>query len=1120
MTREGFDAATWKAKREELIGILRADTTQGISRWLDTFAESAIARDVAACNFLVNNSFPLPNDITAVVEKYLRPGVVAWAGGRNAEAARLLSADVPLVEFITARVTAESPEREDEDGEQAAAYALKGAWLEATGRAGEAAAATFEAGSRYGWQGEAKLKVAIDLLTRAIELDPSSVLAYWHLAEAWRVRSFAPEPPYAQRDPLERSLAVWNAGAARQLPDASTSWPYLTRALICEQQARLDDDNRIALWWQAICYLERAILLDPTDSGRWAALGRLHRLLENNSCALYVTAEAVKRDPKEPSALEERAAILADTGRFDEAAQVLEQRLELDGENAWARGVKAYILANRKDYRAALNLIDQVIALEPNSIWNLDLRALCCWMLGERAQARASYERIWAIQSTTSNLASEDRRACAYAAYQLGKVDEAIAVLEKLSGDLRARGDVRRTLGLCQFVKGNVVRAEELLLSGVACAQIHELDAFLAMELADLEARSRDWRRIPRAVTAFNRVKKTTVALVAGLSRSAAEDLRMLAAAEFTTVLQVLPEDDASAMKLGAEAGLARLKLDQQQWKDAAEAYRELHKRRGQSMPEAAVGIERSLEGLHAEARGKAAASDFAAATASFRQLLELQPALSTGNQLSLVHEELGDTLWQAGDSAALDHFQQALALAPAGEDATRLGRLHARVALALQQQGDMAAARTNYLEALQRQREAKSTEAGEALSNACRPLIHNVEHFWAVDALWGTLGADPSIPDLHRDFDIARSGALAYLDDLFGLSKHADASLAVAFVPPISLEVGSGLIPLVDPKYDSGKFIFEDIPAMRNGIESSTGVRMPGINVRGDANSSDRYAILLDEVPVASGAVRVGSKYSLASASDLTAAGILGNDAIESPDPVSGHSGHWCSPGHADALIKRGVPVLTETQFVLAHVDLVLRQHLDAFFGVQELQSLLIELRKKGSVAPELASALANETFCVFFARILRALVREQVPITEWRQVFETAQQLRTRSVEEAVSQIRLTMRDKLAGNQGNVEYLEVPAAWLDLIRSDRGVFDISSVNAHGLLVETRRLLEKRTGPVALVVAPGARFRSFVRRLTEFEFPAVAVLSRDELLRQEGLDSADDPAHLESTSL
>jgi tetratricopeptide (TPR) repeat protein len=1118
MTAGNLDANAWKLKRDELMAALREDAAKGVTVWFEALTESILGRDLATCDRLVNESLPLPSDIKLLIKRSLHPGVGAWRGERTAEAAKLLSAGAPRAEQIIGKAFTESPEHEDEDGKQAAAYVLKAAWLEAAGRAREAAGATLEAGKRYSWQGEANQQIAIDLLTRAIELDADLVATYWQLADAWRVRSITQQPPYAAREPLDLSLAVWNAGAARHLPDASTSWAYVTRALICEQQARLDDDRRIALWWEAICYLERAILLDDSDSMRWTALGRLHSLLENQSCALYATAEAVKRDPKDPSALEERGTILANTGGFDEAAQVIEQRLAQDHENAWARSVKAFVLASQKDYRAALDLIDQVIALEPDSIWNLDLRAFCSWMLGERAQALATYERIWAIQSTTPNLASDDRPTCAYAAYKLGRVDEAITQLEKLSDDRLARGDVRRTLGLCHFIKGNIVRAEEWLLSGIARARVDELDAFLAMDLTDLEAQSRAWRRVPGAVAAFDRVKKTTTALVAGLSRSAAEDLRTLATAELSTVLQILPDEEASVTKLGAEAGLARLKLEQQRWKDAAEAYRELQ-RPDQSMPEAAVGIERSLEGLRAEARGKSAAGDFALATASFRQLLELQTELSRGDQLSLVHEELGDTLWRAGDSAALEHFQQALDLVPSGESAARLGQLHARLALASQQRGDMAAARTNYLEALERQREAKSPAPGRALCEACRPLIHNVEHFWAVDATWGRLATDTAISDLvRRDFEVARASALTYLDDLFGLSKPADALLTVPFVKPISLQVGSGLVPLMDPKSDGGKFIFEDIPAMRNAIESSTGVHMPGINVREDASSSDRYVVELDEVPAASGVVCVGSKYSMASRPNLAAAGVFDEDLVESMDPVSGLSGYWCSPAHADALTKRGVPVQSETQFVLAHVDLVLRQHLDAFLGVEEFESLVIELKKQGPVAPTLTSALADETFCTIFARVLRALVREQVPITAWTQILETVQRLESRNVGQAVSQARLTLRDKLPENNGNVEYVEVPAEWQNRILRDQRVFDASPVDAHGMLVEIRRLLEQRAGRVALV-ASTPLLRIFVRRLIEFEFPDVAVLWRDEMLRQERVVLAEGQAPMESTS-
>jgi flagellar biosynthesis component FlhA len=327
--------------------------------------------------------------------------------------------------------------------------------------------------------------------------------------------------------------------------------------------------------------------------------------------------------------------------------------------------------------------------------------------------------------------------------------------------------------------------------------------------------------------------------------------------------------------------------------------------------------------------------------------------------------------------------------------------------------------------------------------------------------------------------------------------------------VTPISLEVGSGLVRLVDPKLDGGKFLFEDIPAMRNSIESSTGVRVPGIDVRGSASSPDRYVIQLDEIPMADGVVRVGSKYSTVSPADLAAAGVVGDSMIESSNTMLGRPGQWCSPAQGEALARAGLSVLSETQFVLTHVDQILRQHLDVFIGVQELKFLLVELKKKDPVAAAHTSALNDRRFFVMFARVLRALAREQVPIADWVRILETVQRVGIQNLDEVVSQVRLTLRDKLPGNQEIVEYVAVPTDWQDRIHGDPSVFNASPFDAHGMLVVIRGLLGKRQKPVALVT-PTTSLRTFVRRLIEFEFPAVAVLWRDEVLHPERLAFAD----------
>jgi tetratricopeptide (TPR) repeat protein len=1086
--------AAWSSKRDALRAALQEDLDAGVTAWVDALSDALLARDLAAYDHLVSDALPLPADVSPLLEKTLRPALVAWRAGRTADAARSLSAGSAVAGPVVADLLAGAFERASRDVKVASTEVVKAAWLEAAGRTQASAGAALEAGKRYSWQGESNQQLAIELLTHAIDLDASLVPAYWYLAEAWRVRSATPQPPYADREPLERSLAIWNAGAARKLPDAPASWAYVTRALICEQQARLDEGRRTELWWEAICYIERAILLDDSDSGCWAALGRIHNQLENESCALHATAEAVRRGPEDPGALEERAALLADTGRFDEAIRVIEQRLAQDSSNVWARSVKAYVLAYQKKPEAALELIDGVIALDPGSIWNLDLRAVCCRMVNDRAEVLATAQRIRALQRETPTVRTEERAACAYAAYTLGFADEAIAQLEQLSGDVAVRADVRRILGLCHFVKGRIVRGEELLLSGLARAQAHELDAFLNLDLKDLETRAHEWRGFPGAVAALNRVKKTAAAVIAGLSRAAADDLRALAVGELTGVAGVGADDWTSPAALGAQAGLARLMLERRQWREAAQAYRALQLP-DQRLPEAGLGVERALEGLRGDARNKAGANDVAAASELFRQLLDLQTDLSRRDQLSPLHEEIGDMLWRTGATGAYEHFKEALALASGEESHERLGRLRVRLALACQQQGDLSGARTHSLEALQLFAEAGTDAAGNALSASALPLIRDIAHFWAVDAFWATLAQDAAVPGGgHRALDAARTSALTYLSDFFGLSRHNDPAVVVPFVKPISLDVGSGLVPFVDPKSDGGKFLYKEIPAMRDAIRRSMGVETPGINVREDPSSSDRYSILLGEVPSGSGSVSVGSRYALVSRAVLADAGVTGAGGTEAIDPVSGGMGLWCSPAQAEALTKRGIPASSEMQFVLAHVDLLLRRHLDGFLGVQEVQNLVG------------GQTLGDDRFLVFFARVLRALAREQVPITEWKEILETVRGLDSRKVEEAVSRVRLTRRQTLPGNQEPVAYVEVAAEWRDRISRDQRTIDISSADAHRLLAEIGRNLEAQAGAVTLVTATPA-LRVFVRRLVQLQFPAIAVLARDEVMPQPRLD-------------
>src|SRR5688500_935302 len=80
--------------------------------------------------------------------------------------------------------------------------------LEAEGKSTDAAIAWYEVGRRH--LSENHFERATDALTRARTLDPLHQATCWNLADAWLVRSFKPEPPYADRAALAQALSAWN----------------------------------------------------------------------------------------------------------------------------------------------------------------------------------------------------------------------------------------------------------------------------------------------------------------------------------------------------------------------------------------------------------------------------------------------------------------------------------------------------------------------------------------------------------------------------------------------------------------------------------------------------------------------------------------------------------------------------------------------------------------------------------------------------------------------------------------------------------------------------------------------------------------------------------------------
>jgi flagellar biosynthesis component FlhA len=260
---------------------------------------------------------------------------------------------------------------------------------------------------------------------------------------------------------------------------------------------------------------------------------------------------------------------------------------------------------------------------------------------------------------------------------------------------------------------------------------------------------------------------------------------------------------------------------------------------------------------------------------------------------------------------------------------------------------------------------------------------------------------------------------------------------------------------------------------------------------------------------------VHTGFRYYPIALADLMLTDAASETVFEAAHPASGLPGCWCAARHWEALTAKGFAHFSETDFMLVHLSTILRHHLADFLGIQEVEAVVADLKQEGPLAAFLTAVLESPETRLAFARVLRALVREQVPISDLHRLLECVQQHGLDRVTDTVRAVRLHLRTQLPGNQPGVVALQIPD-WTALVRVEAGmpILAVSPEAAHKLLLAMRQWLEARTAPIALVTAT-SELRPLVRRLIEYEFPAVSVLSRDEVTHPEQIVTIDANATL-----
>src|ERR1051326_4996967 len=223
--------------------------------------------------------------------------------------------------------------------------------------------------------------------------------------------------------------------------------------------------------------------------------------------------------------------------------------------------------------------------------------------------------------------------------------------------------------------------------------------------------------------------------------------------------------------------------------------------------------------------------------------------------------------------------------------------------------------------------------------------------------------------------------------------------------------------------------------------------------------------------------------------------------------NPLTGQPGCWVAPEHWQTILTHELELWEEPLvFVVRHLEAVLRQNLADFLGMQEVEGLVQRWGQTREGIAITQKVLPDGPTRLHFARLLRALVEEQVPISSWQQILASAEASGLDNPENALRAVRLRLKEQLPGNDPNTVRAELPSEWNNALEkwltpgNGENAFAPPPHEAYRFRIMLEGLLQSSDGNVALVV-DRPEIRPHVRRFLEPWFPNLMILSREEAL-------------------
>lgn len=336
---------------------------------------------------------------------------------------------------------------------------------------------------------------------------------------------------------------------------------------------------------------------------------------------------------------------------------------------------------------------------------------------------------------------------------------------------------------------------------------------------------------------------------------------------------------------------------------------------------------------------------------------------------------------------------------------------------------------------------------------------------------------------------------------------KKPENVLQVMEVHPLALEMGLDLIPLVDPS--QGGDLLDRVVPMRVQIAMELGFVMPGIQFKDNLNlRPNEYSIKVKGIEVARGEILMGYMLAIQQPDTDVSQELVG---FPTKDPAFGTPAVWVAGYEAQRAAQLGYMVTDPTNVLITHVAEIVKSYAHEILSRQEVQVMVNKVKEKHPVVvkeliPELLSLGGVQ-------KVLQNLIRERVSIRDLATILERLTDFsKINQDPDTLSELtRQSLSRQICSNLSNEQNI-IPVITLDP-KVEQAVQESIQQTAQGAVLAlnpqvSQQILAKLANEVQSatnaghnpVVLCNPQIRPHVKKLTERNFPALTVLSYNEI--------------------